>query len=94
MVDFPAGTENEQGSSGRHLNPRLARLVAILILVGAVAVLVVQNSRRVTLRFLFVTGHVGLIWIIVVCLVVGGVIGYLVGRRRRVRRRRRRPATD
>jgi uncharacterized integral membrane protein len=94
MVDFPAGTDNEQGPSSRRLNPRLARLIGVLILIGAVAVLVIQNSRRVTLRFWFVSGHVGLIWIMVVCLALGGSFGYLVGRRGRVRRRRRRTPSD
>ena len=94
MVDFTPGTDNEQGSSSRRLNPRLARLIGVLIVAGAVAVLVVQNSRRVTLRFWFVNGHVGLIWIIVVCLAVGGAFGFLVGRRGRVRRRRRRTTSD
>jgi uncharacterized integral membrane protein len=62
--------------------------------VAAVVVLVVQNSQRVRLRFWFVTGHVRLIWVIVVCLVVAGAAGYVVGRRGRRRRRRRRRQPD
>jgi uncharacterized integral membrane protein len=63
--------------------------LVVLVLVGALVVLVVQNSRRVSIRFLFITGHVGLIWVIVFCLVVGGAVGFVAGRRSRRRRRRR-----
>jgi uncharacterized integral membrane protein len=88
MVDSPPGALNEQPSPGRRLNPRAARLVGVAVVAAAVVILVVQNSQRVSLRFLFVTGHVPLIWVMVVCLAVAGAFGFLVGRRGRVRRRR------
>jgi uncharacterized integral membrane protein len=65
-----------------------------VVVAGAVVVLVVQNSQRVTIRFWFITGHVRLIWVIVVCLVVAGAVGFVAGRRGRRRRRRRRPSSD
>ena len=70
----------------------MARTVSLLIVIGVVVALVVQNSQQVTIRFLFITGHVRLIWVLVVCLVVGGAVGFVAGRRSR-RRRRRRSAT-
>jgi len=70
--------------------------VTALVIVGALVVVVVQNSQPVTLRFWFITGRVRLIWVIVTCLVIAGAIGYVAGRRglrgRRGRRRRHRPA--
>jgi uncharacterized integral membrane protein len=93
MVDFPAGVVDEDPGRRRGPNPRLARLVGLLILIAIVVVLVVQNSQRVTLRFWFITTHVRLIWVIVVCLVVAGALGFVVGRRSR-RRRRRRDSSD
>ena len=57
-----------------------------------VALVVIQNSQRVTIRFWFITGHVRLIWVIVVCL-AGGRRLRLRGRPARRRRRRRRSAT-
>jgi uncharacterized integral membrane protein len=94
MVDSPPGAGPERPSTGRRLNPRAARTLGVVVVAGAVVVLVVQNSQRVTIRFWFITGHVRLIWVIVVCLVVAGAVGFVAGRRGRRRRRRRRPSSD
>lgn len=88
MVDAPEDFAQEQPTRGRRLNPRATRLLALLIVAGVVVALVIQNSQRVTLRFLFITGHVGLIWVLLVCLVIGAAFGFVAGRR--VRRRQRR----
>jgi uncharacterized integral membrane protein len=69
--------------------------VVALAVVAALVAFVVQNSQRVTVRFWFVTGHVRLIWVIVVCAVGAGAVGFVLGHRgRRRRRRRRRPGPD
>ena len=93
MADFPAGTANEQPSPGRGLNPRAVRALGVVVLAAVVVVFVVQNSQPVAVRLWFVTGHVRLIWVIVVCLAVAGAFGFVVGRRGR-RRRRRHRGTD
>jgi uncharacterized integral membrane protein len=62
------------------------RLVGILAVLAVVISFVVQNDQTVTVKFWFVTGHIHLIWLIIVCLVVGAV-GAL-GIRRMYRRRR------
>jgi uncharacterized integral membrane protein len=90
-VDSPIGVGPEAPPSGPRRSTRLARTVTALVVVGALVVVVVQNSQRVTLRFWFITGHVRLIWVIVTCLVIAGAVGYVAGRRGR-RRRRHRPA--
>jgi peptidoglycan/LPS O-acetylase OafA/YrhL len=86
MVDAPIGGGPEAPPSGPRRRTRLARTVTALVIVGALVVVVVQNSQPVTLRF----------WFIVTCLVIAGAIGYVAGRRglrgRRGRRRRHRPA--
>ena len=96
MVDAPIGGGPEAPPSGPRRRTRLARTVTALVIVGALVVVVVQNSQPVTLRFWFITGRVRLIWVIVTCLVIAGAIGYVAGRRglrgRRGRRRRHRPA--
>jgi len=89
MVDSPLDAGAGQTSSRRRLNPRAIRSLGVLVLVGALVVLVVQNSQRVTIRFWFITGHVRFIWVVLFCLVVAGALGYVVGRRGRRRRRRR-----
>jgi uncharacterized integral membrane protein len=92
MVDAPVGA-GEQPTRARRLNPRATRLLALLIVAGVVVALVIQNSQRVTIRFLFITGHVRLIWVLLVTLVVGAAFGFVSGRRVR-RRRRRRSGSD
>ena len=94
MVDAPEDLGPEQPTSGRRLNPRAARLLALLIVAGVVVALVIQNSQQVTLRFLFITGHVRLIWVLLVSVVVGAAFGFVSGRRVRRRRRRRSAASD
>ena len=41
---------------------------------------VVANSQPVEVNFLFVTAHPRLIWVMVTCAVLGGILGYLLGR--------------
>jgi uncharacterized integral membrane protein len=65
--------------------------LVFLALVALAAVFVIQNSQRVRVHFWFVSGHPRLIWVILACVVVGLVFGYVLGRSRRGRRRERRP---
>lgn len=71
---------------------RRRRLGMLLVAVGIVvllAIFVVRNSQRVPVDFVFFTRNARLIWVMVVCAILGGVAGYLVGRPpRRLRRRR------
>jgi uncharacterized integral membrane protein len=83
-------------AAARRRRRRIARTLAGLVVLVAVISFVVQNTRSVTVKLWFYTGHPVLIWVVVGSLVVGGFIGYLVGhpgRRRRIpvgRRGRRR----
>jgi uncharacterized integral membrane protein len=80
--------ENPSEDRPRRRNPARARIVALLVIAAIAVVLVFQNSQRVTLRFWFVTGHVRLIWLVVVALVVGAVFGFVAGHRGGRRHRR------
>jgi uncharacterized integral membrane protein len=94
MVDTPDGYGPEQPTRRRRLNPRATRLLALLIVAGVVVALVIQNSQQVTIRFLFITGRIRLIWVLVICLVIGMAFGFVAGNRVRRRRRRRSAASD
>jgi uncharacterized integral membrane protein len=90
MVDMPGGELGPDERPVRRRNRVGARAVAALIVVGAVVILIFQNSQRVTLQFWFISGHIRLIWVIVGSVVVGVGLGLVLGQRGRRRRRRRR----
>ena len=90
---MPGGAAGSEERSVRR-RPAPARVVAAAVIVGAIVILVFQNSQKVTLRFWFITGHVRLIWVIVVSAVVGGAFGLLLSGRGLRRRRRRRAGSD
>jgi uncharacterized integral membrane protein len=54
-------------------------IVAALVLVLLI-VFVIRNSQRVSVDFIVTQGHFRLIWVIVICSILGGVVGYLLGR--------------
>jgi uncharacterized integral membrane protein len=64
----------------------------VLVVIAIAAVFVIENAQTVKVRWWFVTGHVRLLWIMVVCLVIGAVGEALVRRvvRSRLRARRQR----
>ncbi len=90
MVDSPADAAGpQQAPRVRRRRPLNPRAVGAVVVAAVVVVFVIQNSQTVAVRFWFVTGHVRLIWLIVVCLMVAGAGGFVLGRRVRRRQRRR-----
>ena len=78
---------------GRHLDPieqarlrerarqaRVAKVLVGLFLVIVFIVFIVQNSKRVPIDFVFFTRQARLIWIMLFCGILGGIVGFLVGR--------------
>ena len=59
---------------------RLAKLLAALIIAVLLIIFILSNSRAVPISFVFFTGRQRLIWVMFFCAVLGGVIGYLVGK--------------
>jgi uncharacterized integral membrane protein len=85
----PRAVEGEQEPSSAKQNRQAqARVVVGVVVIALAAIAVVQNSQDVTIRFLAFTGHLGLIWAILVCLIFGAVLGFVVGRRGRGKPRR------
>ena len=79
-----AGHDTERAAARRR---RLTRTIAAVALVGLAVWFIAENSQPVTVHFWVVSAHPRLIWVILGCLVVGGVIGYLLSRQRNRRRR-------
>ncbi len=86
-----AGHGSEHDAIRRRRLIRTAVAAAILVLLIA---FVVQNSQSVTVHFWFWRADPRLIWVILGCLVVGGVIGYLIARPPARFTRRRRDASS
>jgi uncharacterized integral membrane protein len=62
-------------------------IVAALVLL-ALVLFVVRNSQKVSVDFIVTKGHFRLIWVIVICSILGGLVGFLLGRPTRLRRHR------
>lgn len=67
---------------------RGGKAVSAAILVILSIIFVIGNLDRVRVNFIITSGHPRLIWLIVGCLVIGGVTGFFLGRPARARRRR------
>jgi len=86
----PAGpVRDDLEAIDRERRRRVRALVAAVGILVLLAIFVVRNSQRVPVDFVFFTRQARLIWVMAACAVLGGVVGYLVGRPpRRLRRRR------
>jgi uncharacterized integral membrane protein len=74
-----ARTEQEQRLR-RARQGRVAKLVAVLAVVVILIIFIVANSQPVSVDYVFVDGHPRLIWVMLACAVLGGIIGFAVGR--------------
>ena len=94
----PSRTQAELDREHRQLQrarqARIAKLLVALFLAVVLVIFIVANSKRVPIDYVFVESEARLIWIMLFCSVVGGIVGFLIGRPgRQVRfRRRERPA--
>jgi uncharacterized integral membrane protein len=59
---------------------RVAKVLVALFLMGVLVAFIVANSQSVVVHFVFVTRRPALIWVMFACAVLGGLIGYLIGR--------------
>jgi uncharacterized integral membrane protein len=70
--------------------PKLyARILAVVVLAAYAVGFVLENRKSVSLHFVFVTADVSLVWLILLSLAVGFVVGILLSQLERRRRRRR-----
>ncbi len=81
--------QSPEKKSRRGSSRDVARLVGLVAVAGAVAAFVVQNSQNVSVHFWFFSRHEPLIFVVIGCMVVGALVGYVAGRRRGARKVRR-----
>ena len=78
------------GELQENWQPKLYARLAILILLAAyVIAFVLQNRKSVSLHFVVATADVSLVWLILLSLAVGFVVGILLSQLERRSRRRR-----
>jgi uncharacterized integral membrane protein len=78
------------GELQENWQPKLyARLAAIILLAAYAIAFVLENRKAVSLHFVFATANVSLVWLILLSLAVGFVVGILLSQLERRRRRRR-----
>lgn len=81
----------------RERQTRVAKVLVALFLLGVLVAFIVANSQSVVVHFVFVTRRPALIWVMFTCAVLGGIIGYLIGRpgkQVRLRRQKEEPKKD
>lgn len=91
-------TDAERKADDEHLRDlqrarqaRVAKVLVALAIVVILIVFIVSNSQPVPVDFVFVTRRPRLIWVMFACAVLGGLLGYLIGRPgKQVRLHRRR----
>jgi uncharacterized integral membrane protein len=64
----------------RHRQARVAKLLVALFLVVVFIVFIIQNSTRTRIDYVFFHRDTRLIWIMLACGILGGIVGFLVGR--------------
>ena len=70
--------------------PKLYLRILVLMLLAAYAIaFVLENRKAVSLHFVVATANVSLVWLILLTLAVGFVVGILLSQLERRRRRRR-----
>jgi uncharacterized integral membrane protein len=62
-------------------------LGGLLLLIAYVIYFVIANDERVAVEFLFVSARTSLIWVILLCLVIGLLVGVLLSQLYRRRHR-------
>jgi uncharacterized integral membrane protein len=83
----PGQTDADRKADEAHLRDlqraRQARVAKVLVALAIVVILIifiVSNSQPVPVDFVFVTRRPRLIWVMFACAVLGGLVGYLIGR--------------
>ena len=64
----------------RERQSRVAKVVVGLFILGVLIAFIVANGDSVPVKFVFFTRRPPLIWVMFACAVLGGILGYLVGR--------------
>jgi uncharacterized integral membrane protein len=94
--DIPAGDQDRKLAQehlqalARQRRARVAKATVALAVLVILIIFIIANSQPVPVDFVFLTRHPRLIWVMITCAVLGGFLGYLLGRPgKQIRLRRR-----
>jgi uncharacterized integral membrane protein len=91
-VRFRRRPSVDTGELQEQWQPRLYVRLLVVILLAAYAIgFILENRKSVPLHFVFTTANVSLVWLILLALAVGFVVGVLLSQLERRRRRRSTP---
>ena len=64
----------------RHRQTRAAKSIVLLGVLALLILFIVWNAHSVKVSFVFGDADVGLIWVMLACAVLGGIVGFIIGR--------------
>jgi uncharacterized integral membrane protein len=70
-----------------HRQTRAAKAVVLVALITILVLFIVWNAHQVKVSFVFFTSGIGLIWVMLACALLGGIVGFIIGRPGRAFRR-------
>ena len=81
--------EERPEAFGRQWQPRLYLLIVVLALLVAYGIaFVLENDQEVSIHFVLATAHTSLVWLILLSVALGILLGVLLSQLHRRRRRR------
>ena len=76
----------QEGNDAQHMRQlqrarqaRLGKLTVVIVILIGLIVVILQNSQPVQVELLFTTIHPRLIWVLLACATIGGILGGIVG---------------
>lgn len=63
-----------------HRQTRAAKSIVLLGIITILVLFIVWNAHKVPVSFVFATSDIGLIWVMLACAVLGGIVGFIIGR--------------
>jgi uncharacterized integral membrane protein len=64
----------------RHRQVRAAKAIVVVVILTLLILFIVWNSHSVQVNYVFFKARNSLIWVMVVCTLLGGIVGFIVGR--------------
>ena len=64
----------------RHRQTRAAKTIVLLAVLTILLLFIVWNAHDVDVSFVFGDAKVGLIWVMLACTILGGIVGFIIGR--------------